>query len=414
MAFPGAKAQDLQIIIGSNEAVFSAYSQIALLVGTNDIGHGWRQGRLNTDFGWIQKIVQGITEVGQQLLSLNRHSTLSVLEVLPRPCDFQWSDLILWHVNRGIRNWCFQHPESDRIFFENTSRFFRGKDGVIKTSLFNPADLLHPSFDLLPPIDKEEYPEQHELAGHRDTGVRILESILVQSCYARCLPHWLGFSPIEAPAAMQKFLNDLLTIQPDHNLRYIEEGYGWKGYSGKIRAEDVGITVEEVQGINDAGSNFFQESLWIFGCEFSSAEQAYQYGKALWAKRISMAALIYHTDDPHALKDITKTIPRVRLTEWREKYQLPFITLIVEKKWTQSEKFRQRLQSTEDRIIIHSTGAAGYWGTTQPWPRTRVSGQNIFGSLLMLIRDYPCRRQFQRSRSVPPPTRRQEEERMEH
>lgn len=142
-------------------------------------------------------------------------------------------------------------------------------------------------------------------------------------------------------------------------------------------------------GPADPLSNFYQCEFEYSGIKVKSAEQAYQYKKAMQNGKPDIAKQILDTASPYEAKRLSKHIPCSRT--W-ERENIEVMAAIVDNKFSQVPEAQDALLATADTTIVESVPGQFLWGSglskhatshtlSSAWP-----GENQLGLLLTSTR----------------------------
>lgn len=159
---------------------------------------------------------------------------------------------------------------------------------------------------------------------------------------------------------------------------------------------DDQMDVRTVAGKLDPLSNFYMANFSLGEVTFHSAEQAYQYKKALTHGKPDLAKKIMNAGSPYEVKSLARYISC--RAEWEGENQ-QVMQEILQAKFRQVPAARQDLLSTGDQLIVEAVPGQFLWGSgldaeatahTRPegWP-----GKNMLGEMLMNIRGSSHRQQ---------------------
>ena len=162
--------------------------------------------------------------------------------------------------------------------------------------------------------------------------------------------------------------------------------------------------VKSVFGGREPLSAFYQEGFKVFGLEFETVEQAYQYTRAIRSGRLDISAKIKDSHNPYEVKELSKQIKSDM--DW-DAQKSKVMSEILHSKMNQSLTFVESLKNSGNKLLVSPKIGDLFWGTgvnfeisacTRPesWP-----GKNVYGSMLMEIRDKIIRE------NVPGPTEEQ-------
>ena len=146
--------------------------------------------------------------------------------------------------------------------------------------------------------------------------------------------------------------------------------------------------VTAFSGKKDELSNFFPCDLNVFGKQFSSAEQAYQYSKAVHQGQLEIAKEILNCKDAYEAKAQARSLQYNK--DWQE-VKVQKMKEVLNNKASQVPEFTQKLLDTKDDIIVKST-TDRFWGSgldkmdTIHTKRRFWPGHNHLGPLLKEIR----------------------------
>lgn len=146
--------------------------------------------------------------------------------------------------------------------------------------------------------------------------------------------------------------------------------------------------VTAFSGKKDELSNFYPCELDVFGKQFKSAEQAYQYSKAVHQGQLDIAKEILNCKDAYEAKAQARSLQYNK--EWQE-VKVQKMKEILSNKASQVPEFTNKLLDTKDDIIVEST-TDRFWGSgldkmdTVYTKRRFWPGRNNLGSILEEIR----------------------------
>ena len=140
----------------------------------------------------------------------------------------------------------------------------------------------------------------------------------------------------------------------------------------------------------DILSNFFMCKIIVFGHEFWSAEQAYQWRKCIDCLRPDLAARILKASTPKRAKQIATEIHPTELAKWHKvSGHIIVMNEVLYAKSVSNIDFRSSVLKTGNKLIAESTRCLR-WGTgLSPYltKTTRIyPGANLLGTLLMELR----------------------------
>lgn len=133
-----------------------------------------------------------------------------------------------------------------------------------------------------------------------------------------------------------------------------------------------------IKGHENPLSNFFLCAITWDSNKFYSAEHAYQFSKAMYHNKTELAEEMKKADTANKVKMLSKSINP--LESWINKRCKVMKDILVEK-FKQVEKFRSALLATGNKPLAHDVVDL-FWGTGK-----NFKGQNMFGKLLMEVRD---------------------------
>lgn len=387
--FPGATTCDLVTVIENCPEIFNGYDCATVLIGTNDVSFRKKQGAHNEETKWQEDIAFGILSVVRALWRCQEKMEVMIIGILPRPCDHEWSDPVLYRINTVMKGWAYSEATQGRpVVYCNPDEHFRVKGGHIKASLFE-ADGLHPTSQPLIAA-----PGQAKHIGHRVSGGHLLVWLYIKYTGKVERPIWLGLPANldqlwDTIPELREFYHEAVLRGPEPQSPYFKQeevlGYAWypenQAQAWFIDSPDC----VDIHGADQPASNFYQESLWYFGIQFSCVEAAYQMGKAIYCGRPSLALLMFHARNAYRIKALAGLIPQGWVANWNEKIRLTFILQLMEAKWLQSVAFREQLKNTGQKCIVHVVNNY-YWGIQKAG--NIYVGKNTFGSILMLLRDH--------------------------
>ena len=135
-----------------------------------------------------------------------------------------------------------------------------------------------------------------------------------------------------------------------------------------------------VSGPHSRLSNFWIEDFRLDNIPYSSGEQAYQHKKATKLGQTIIAAMIMKTKCPYQIKAKGNELNDLNNGTFTNKDRKDTAFAIIRARARQNPRFLQTLRETGQRQIIHNVFDK-YWGQ---W---YGQGQNVFGQLLMTVRD---------------------------
>ena len=150
-----------------------------------------------------------------------------------------------------------------------------------------------------------------------------------------------------------------------------------------------------IQGKNDILSNFHPSQLTFRGNSFRSAEQAYQYEKAMFLGEMEVAQSIRDAKDAvqskHFGRDLTNKFKNTpTLNQIFQKWDMKKRDIMREILWAKTKQvdlFRSELLRTQNRNLTHNLPDR-FWGSCYVGNSgNEYIGRNVFAILLMEIRD---------------------------
>jgi ribA/ribD-fused uncharacterized protein len=388
-AFGGFTSVQLGSVVSSCSNLFAPYEKVAILVGTNDLSRGISPAQ----------VVQNIQDlVLQTILPLSVSSQIYVVSLLPRP-DSEEMDGKVQLTNKNLSLWCESKlVPRNRVCFLNVAKHFRGKkDKGPKISLFKTREVggktttdIHPSVQLA-----ASHGGDIVHTGLVSTGVNILyqrlSSAMSPPTWVFPRPRGIGWPTIPEFDELANRLVELGQFQPSvaHTDPSCQHYWSGRIYTSML---DRGQAVH-IGGKSSIWSNFAPCELWLLGILFVSVEQAYQILKALFCYKTSLAILMLYESDALKLKQLSHFISKQspRHKQWDRSVGYRVLYHLVTLKYQQNPGIRDHLDNTSYQTIVHAVGDRK-WGTnklhTHPRPIC-LTGENIFGVMLMRIRDHP-------------------------
>ena len=147
--------------------------------------------------------------------------------------------------------------------------------------------------------------------------------------------------------------------------------------------------IRAVFGARDPLSAFHQGEVKVYGVDFSTIEQAYQYTRAIRTGRLDISTKIKEAENPWEVREISKEIKPD--DEW-DMQKTKVMKEILEAKLKQCQSFVEALKESGTKILV-STKQDNFWGTGLNYDLTNVTkperwpGRNQYGSILMALRD---------------------------
>lgn len=172
---------------------------------------------------------------------------------------------------------------------------------------------------------------------------------------------------------------------------------GWTLVTGRDRRPKKLVAVS---GPTDPLSNFFGFKFWHRGVWHGSVEHAYQMEKAHWLGNGKAWNEILAAPDARAAKRISNEWFKSnefkgrcqgnvwlmkRVQEWDKRKANVALSLLREKA-QQCRVFVETLRETSDGKLVHNVHDH-FWGTGSGDPRKVGNGKNVFGNLLMQVRN---------------------------
>ncbi len=160
--------------------------------------------------------------------------------------------------------------------------------------------------------------------------------------------------------------------------------------SEKVATEATDIDVLAFQGFKDPLSNFFPCTLTDNSRTFSSAEQMYQYTKAIYHRDYTSARLILNVKRAYDCKKVSK---RVRVSDAWLNERVDILKDIAEKKYLQVPEVRSILARHTNSYIAEAVPGECFWSCGyDKWKARRINpklypGRNEMGRIWMCIRD---------------------------
>ena len=140
------------------------------------------------------------------------------------------------------------------------------------------------------------------------------------------------------------------------------------------------VEVHHTKGRNRKLSMFQPDPVKYQGKLYKSGEHAYQCSKALFHKRDGIAMDIADCSDAKSAKQTAKMCLQDN-SSWQN-HKTDVVFNIIKSRYEQNPSFAKELQSTGDREITHTVHCR-FWGTGG----LHGNGENIYGKLLMRVRD---------------------------
>ena len=126
-------------------------------------------------------------------------------------------------------------------------------------------------------------------------------------------------------------------------------------------------------------SMFWTEDVRIGQWEYESGEQGYQHIKAKVTGNHDLAQLIFEAENPQDAKDWGKKVNKV-MGGVDNGLKVEILVMVIRARIDQSERFRQELLETGDKVIEHNVRDP-FWGIVDG------KGNNMYGKILMRERD---------------------------
>ena len=148
--------------------------------------------------------------------------------------------------------------------------------------------------------------------------------------------------------------------------------------------------IKSTHGRDEPLSAFHSECFKVYGLEFKSIEQAYQYTRAIRSGRLDVSTKILAAPNPWDANEHSKQIESN--PDW-EGQKSKVMHEIVSAKLQQCQSLKEALQDSGSKILVSPKQGDIFWGTglnlnltcqTNPnaWPV-----KNMYGSVLMSLRD---------------------------
>lgn len=125
-------------------------------------------------------------------------------------------------------------------------------------------------------------------------------------------------------------------------------------------------------------SNLFPRPILFEGVKFSSAEAAYQYGKA---KDKKVAEWIVNAPKQHLIAMAGHGLFSWDITPGWSQKKNNRMRKVLEQKFLQHPDLLEKLIATGDKIIIEDSSTDSYWGCGK-----NGKGKNMLGVMLMEVR----------------------------
>ena len=128
------------------------------------------------------------------------------------------------------------------------------------------------------------------------------------------------------------------------------------------------------------------------GLTFFTSEQAFMWEKAIYFGDIRTAKEILKTPSPKVAKELGREVKNFNAKIWSQ-VSYDIMVKVNLFKYRQNVLIKDRLLSTEDKIIVEASPTDSIWGIGLHWSDDRVldeskwMGQNLLGKVLMEIRD---------------------------
>ena len=150
------------------------------------------------------------------------------------------------------------------------------------------------------------------------------------------------------------------------------------------------VACRTFSGHSDPLSNFFDGTFFLDNISFTSAEQAYQYKKALMNGMPDLASKILKARTASEAKSLARYITCI--SSW-EQENTRVMEAILDAKFQQVPRAKKALLSSGDKILVEAVEGQFFWGSGMPaeatfntkreaWP-----GKNTLGEILMRIRN---------------------------
>lgn len=131
LPYRGARIADINYHIKKEKGSISSYRYIILHVGTNDV--------FKLSYDKFMAAYCGLISLAKSLFP---GAVIGMSAILPRPCDFQYSNVEIREVNKGLSDMC--HRMGVRYF--HSYRYFL-KGGKPLRYLFSNSDALHLNYE---------------------------------------------------------------------------------------------------------------------------------------------------------------------------------------------------------------------------------------------------------------------------
>lgn len=137
-------------------------------------------------------------------------------------------------------------------------------------------------------------------------------------------------------------------------------------------------------------SNFYMCEFELKGIKFDSSEKAFMYSKAMLFEDKEIAVQILKSKSPKECKKLGRKVRGFDEKLWNEKRE-KYMKIILNAKFRSSEKLKNKLLSTGDKIIVECSPFDKVWGiginVDELFEGKKWKGENKLGYLLMEIRD---------------------------
>ena len=148
-------------------------------------------------------------------------------------------------------------------------------------------------------------------------------------------------------------------------------------------------------------SNFHPAEFNHEGRNYENSEKALFFKKAMLFEDEETAKKILNESDPRVIKRLSKEIKNVDEAKWTKSIK-ELVTPILIDKFSQNDHLSEWLQSTEDRKLVEAAGPHDpVWGNglklsdANVFVRSRWTGENMQGEMLMAVREHLRRLQSQ-------------------
>ena len=173
-----------------------------------------------------------------------------------------------------------------------------------------------------------------------------------------------------------------LLVERNDSIKELERQLKMASEDNNGKWETVEAEPIKVKGEENPLSNFFPCQISAFGQLFKSVEHAYQWKKAFDNNLFDVAEDIKETPTAvEAKKTADDHIGKDKTRVWEEK-SCDIIKYLLEQKLKSCKEFKDRLEASKNRRIIHNV-ASTFWGTGGG---IHGRGENRFGQLLMEVR----------------------------